>query len=57
MDADWSMQDGRYDQSPDPDDEDSDGVPYGPRRDIRPGNTAKFFVAYIPFNRTVGFVL
>jgi hypothetical protein len=38
MDSDWLMQEGRYDQSPDPDDEDSDSVPHGPSRDIRPGN-------------------
>lgn len=43
VDADWSMQDGRYDQSPDPDDEDNDGFPHGPRQEMRPGNTAKLF--------------
>jgi hypothetical protein len=53
MDADWSMQDGVYDQSPDPDGEDSDGLPYGTPRDIRPGNTAKFFNTDVPLNRTV----
>jgi hypothetical protein len=52
MDADWSMQDGRYDQSPDQDDDESDGAPYGPRRDIKPGNTAKFFIADVASNRT-----
>jgi len=51
VDADWSMQDGRYDQSPDPDDEDN-GFPHGLRKEMRPGNTAKLFLTpNISFNR------
>jgi hypothetical protein len=52
LDAGWSMQDALSDQSPDPYDEDSDGLPYGLHRDIRPGNTAKFLTTEGPFNRT-----
>jgi len=52
VDADWSMQDGRYDQSPDPDDEDIEGFPHGPRNEFRPGNTAKLLTANIYFNRS-----
>lgn len=53
LDAEWSIQNALYHPSPDPDDEDSDGFPYGPRRDIKPGNTAKFFLtADGPLNRT-----
>ncbi|XP_021940216.1 probable Ras GTPase-activating protein isoform X9 [Zootermopsis nevadensis] len=37
LDAEWSIQNALYHPSPDPDDEDSDGFPYGPRRDIKPG--------------------
>lgn len=57
MDADWSMQDGRYDQSPDPDDEDIEDFPRGPRREMRPGNTAKFFITNISFKRTAVYML
>jgi hypothetical protein len=57
VDADWSMRDGMYDQSPDPDDEDSDSLPYASRRDIRPGNAAKFLTTDVPFNRTAVSVL
>jgi hypothetical protein len=57
MDADWLMQEGRYDQSPDPDDEDSDSVPHGPHRDMRPGNVAKLITADPPFNRAATSVL
>jgi hypothetical protein len=53
VDADWSMQDGRYDQSPDPDDEDNEGFPHGPRQEIRPGNTAKLLTTNISFNRAL----
>jgi hypothetical protein len=50
VDADWSMQDGRYDQSPDPDDEDN-GFPRGLRKEMRPGNIAKLLTPNIFFNR------
>ena len=54
VDADWSMQDGRYDQSPDPDDEDNEGFPHGPRQEIGPGNnTAKLLATNISFNRAL----
>ncbi|XP_069690050.1 ras GTPase-activating protein raskol isoform X5 [Periplaneta americana] len=39
LDADWSLQDGMYDSSPDPDDDDSDVLPFGPRRNIKPGES------------------
>jgi hypothetical protein len=51
VDADWSMQDGRYDQSPDPDDEDNEGFPRGRRKEMSPGNTAKLLTTNISFNR------
>lgn len=52
MDADWSMQDGRYDQSPDPDDEDVEEFSHGLRKEIRPGNTAKLLITDVSVNRT-----
>lgn len=56
VDADWSMQDGRYDQSPDPDVEDNEGFPHGPRREMRPGNSTKLLTTNISFNRAQWFV-
>jgi hypothetical protein len=53
VDADWSMQDGRYDQSPDPDDEDN-GFPHGLRKEMRPGNTTKLFDSKYFFQQNSG---
>lgn len=57
VDADWPIQDGRYDQSLDPDDEDNEGFPHGPRKEMRPGNTVNLLTTNISFIRTALYVL
>jgi hypothetical protein len=50
------MEEGRYDQSPDPDDEDNERFPHGLRKEIRPGNTAKLLTINISCNRAVAWL-